>query len=171
LENLIPDEDTERAMYEMTASMLGEFGYERYEVSNYAKTGKECKHNILYWRRGDYIGFGLGASSCLSDVRFKNTDSMEGYATCPWREIEEREEVEYLSLEEQMAEEMILGLRMTRGVSKNSFFQKYGITIEEQYGTIIEKYKKEGLLIEEKEWISFTKKGFDLSNLVLCEFI
>ena len=77
LEYLIPDEDTERRMYEVTEEHLQKQGYYRYEVSNYALPGKECAHNILYWKRGDYIGFGLGASSCIREARFKNTDDMK----------------------------------------------------------------------------------------------
>lgn len=171
LESLIPDEDTERRMYEMTEERLLEHGYQRYEISNYALSGKECAHNILYWKRGDYIGFGLGASSCIRETRFKNTDDMEKYLAHPWRELLEREEVETLSIEEQMAEEMILGLRMTKGVSKNNFYKRYGCSMEEVYGDIIEKYKQDGLLTEEEGSLRFTKRGFDLSNIVLCEFV
>jgi len=171
LESLIPDEDTERKMYEITEEKLLEYGYHRYEVSNYALYGKECAHNILYWRRGDYIGFGLGASSCIRETRFKNTDQMKDYLEHPWRELADREEVESLSIEEQMAEEMILGLRMMEGVSKEAFYRRYGLTMDALYGEIIEKYKKSKLLIEENGYIRFTKKGLDLSNIVLREFV
>ena len=171
LESLIPDEDTERRMYEVTEERLLEHGYYRYEVSNYALPGKECSHNILYWKRGDYIGFGLGASSCIRETRFKNTDDMENYLAHPWRELLEREEVETLPIEEQMTEEMILGLRMTKGVSKDDFCKRYGCSMEAVYGDIIEKYKQDGLLTEEEGSLRFTKRGFDLSNIVLCEFV
>ena len=171
LDSLIPDEDTERRMYEVTEERLLEQGYHRYEVSNYSLSGKECAHNILYWKRGDYIGFGLGASSCIRETRFKNTDDMKEYLDQPWKELIDREEVEELSIEEQMAETMILGLRMTEGVSQEAFKNRYGRTIDAIYGDIIEKYKNRGLLIEEKDFIRFTKQGLDLSNLVLCEFI
>ncbi len=171
LDSLIPDEDTERRMYEVTEERLLEHGYQRYEVSNYSLFGKECAHNILYWKRGDYIGFGLGASSCIRETRFKNTDDMTAYLNQPWRELSEREEVETLPIEEQMAEEMILGLRMTKGVSKENFYKRYGYFMEEVYGDIIEKHKQDGLLTEEEGFIRFTKRGFDLSNIVLCEFV
>lgn len=171
LEELLADEDTEREMYVRTEEKLLEYGYHRYEVSNYAKEGKECAHNVLYWKRGDYIGFGLGAASCIHDMRFKNTDSMKEYMETPWKELEERFEVESLSLREQMEETMILGLRMTEGVSKEEFQERYGRTIEEEFGDAIAKHKADGLLMEEKEWIRFTKRGFDLSNIVLCDFL
>lgn len=171
LEELLADEDTEREMYVRTEEKLLEYGYHRYEVSNYAKEGRECAHNVLYWKRGDYIGFGLGAASCIQNMRFKNTDSMKEYMEMPWRKPEERWEVEHLSLREQMEETMILGLRMTEGVSKEEFQGKYGRNMEEEFGNAIAKHKADGLLMEEKEWIRFTKRGFDLSNMVLCDFL
>lgn len=77
-----PDEDEDREMYEMTGLYLGEAGFARYEISNYAREGYECRHNKVYWRRGDYAGFGLGASSMVRDVRWKNPDRHADYAAC-----------------------------------------------------------------------------------------
>ena len=171
LESLVPDEDTEREMYEITENRLLEQGYHRYEVSNYSLPGKECSHNILYWKRGDYIGFGLGASSCIRETRFKNTDDMKEYLNQPWKELSAREEIEILPVEEQMAETMILGLRMTEGVSKEEFSNRYHISMETVYGDIIKKYVENGLLTYSDGYVRFTKKGLDLSNMVLCEFL
>lgn len=171
LEELLADEDTEREMYVRTEEKLLEYGYHRYEVSNYAKEGRECAHNVLYWKRGDYIGFGLGAASCIHNMRFKNTDSMKEYMEMPWRKPEERWEVEHLSLREQMEETMILGLRMTGGVSKREFESLYDKTMESEFGDAIEKHKADGLLTEEDGWLRFTRKGLDLSNMVLCDFL
>lgn len=171
LDGLVPDEDTERRMYELTEEMLFKHGYYRYEISNYAKPGKECKHNILYWEREDYIGFGLGAASCMENTRFKNTDDLNDYFHCPYQEFGDRMEVEHLSVREQMEETMILGLRMTRGVSFEDFEQRYGQKMESIFGDVIETHKKDGLLIEENGCIKFTKRGLDLSNIVLCDFL
>lgn len=171
LDELLADEDTEREMYVRTEEKLLEYGYHRYEISNYAKEGKECAHNILYWKRGDYIGFGLGAASCIKDVRFKNTDSMAEYMEKPWKEPEERLEVEHLSLREQMEEAMILGLRMTGGICKEEFAKRYGKTMESEFGDAIAKHKEDGLLREEDGWLRFTRRGLDLSNMVLCDFL
>ena len=74
-----PDEDTERRMYHDTVKVLGDAGYEHYEISNFAKPGRECRHNIAYWKRGDYLGLGLGASSCMNETRFKEPAEMEMY--------------------------------------------------------------------------------------------
>ncbi len=171
LDALIPDEDTEREMYEITENILSEQGYHRYEVSNYSLPGKECAHNILYWKRGDYIGFGLGASSCIRETRFKNTDDMKEYLSQPWKELSAREEIEILPIEEQMAETMILGLRMTEGVSKEEFLNRYHVSMEKVYGDIIKKYIEKGLLTYKDGFVRFTKQGLDLSNMVLCEFL
>lgn len=77
-----PDEETDREMYELTGRFLGEAGFHRYEISNYAAEGRECRHNKVYWRRGDYVGFGLGASSMVGNVRWKNPDEHAEYAAC-----------------------------------------------------------------------------------------
>lgn len=171
LESLVPDEDTERRMYELTEEVLLKHGYYRYEVSNYAKTGKECRHNVLYWDREDYIGFGLGAASCMENMRFKNTDDIYEYFHCPYREFGDRMEIEHLSVQEQMEETMILGLRMTRGVSYEDFAHRYGQKMKDVFGEVIEKHQKDGLLIEENGCVKFTKRGLDLSNIVLCDFL
>ncbi len=77
-----PDEDEDREMYELTGTVLGQAGFHRYEISNYAREGRECRHNKVYWRRGDYVGFGLGASSMIRNVRWKNPDMPSDYAVC-----------------------------------------------------------------------------------------
>ena len=171
LEKLIPDEDTERAMYELTEKLLEKRGYQRYEISNYAKPGRECRHNLIYWDRQDYIGFGLGAASCIRDTRFSNTDHMESYLKQPFTDFYDRENLEKLSLQEQMEEAMILGLRKTEGISKKVFSDRYGEQMDHIFGDVISKYQKEGLLEQKDDFIRFTKRGFDLSNIVLCEFL
>ncbi len=85
-----PDEDEDREMYELTGTVLGEAGFHRYEISNYAREGRECRHNKVYWRRGDYVGFGLGASSMVGNVRWKNPDAQADYAACV-RRVEARD--------------------------------------------------------------------------------
>lgn len=171
LDELLPDEDTERRMYELTEEKLLQHGYYRYEISNYAKPGKECAHNILYWEKGDYIGFGLGAASCMDEMRFKNTDNMKEYCKCPYLDFHDRMEIEKLSVHEQMEETMILGLRMTKGVSFDYFKSRYGQPMKTVFGDVIEKHTKDGLLIEENGFLRFSKRGLDLSNIVLCDFL
>lgn len=139
----VPDEDEERLMYERTAEMLGRFGYGRYEISNYARAGYECRHNCGYWRRTDYVGFGIGAASLVNNVRFQNGRSLQEYLQNP---LGCRNEGEILTVQEQMEEFMFLGLRMTSGVSEKVFRDTFATDIEEVYGEVIRRNVADGLL-------------------------
>jgi oxygen-independent coproporphyrinogen-3 oxidase len=119
---LLPTEEEERQMYYDTKEILETYGYHRYEISNYAKTGYECRHNCGYWKRVNYRGYGLGASSLLDNVRFKNTSDLQKYLN---REFL-REEEEILTDREQMAEFMFLGLRLMEGISRHEFEETFG---------------------------------------------
>lgn len=163
----LPAEEAEREMYSLTEEMLLQAGYERYEISNYSKPGFECKHNCVYWTRGNYVGFGLGAASMVENVRFKNTEDLERY-------LESKEkiaETEILSMTEQMEEFMFLGLRMVQGVSKAEFIACFGVTVESVFGEVIRKNIKEGLLTETEGRVALTKKGMDVSNYVMAQFL
>lgn len=167
----LPDEDTEYQMYEVTAQILKDYGYEQYEISNYARPGRECRHNKGYWMRQDYLGFGLGAASLYGERRFSNTADREFYcknSTVPER-IREQETM--LSREDQMAEFMFLGLRMTQGVEKGRFLECFGCSIEEIYGEIVEKYRSMGFLVENNERIFLSRKGIHVSNSIMSEFL
>lgn len=168
----LPQEEAERQMYEYTEKFLAEKGYLRYEISNYAKPGKECRHNIGYWERREYLGFGIGAASLIDNRRFSNTSDRTAYIECPNKEYPE---VQQLSITEQMEETMFLGLRMTRGIREKDFEKKYGKTLVQIYGDVIQKHIKNGLLqqytLDGEEWIALTKKGLDVSNYVMADFL
>ena len=184
LEELLPSEEDEVLMYRMTEKILNEYGYDKYEISNYAKPGYECRHNLGYWERREYLGLGLGASSLIAEHRFCNTDKMDVYIRlnktvdpdgkkeeskkAVW---EKAEEVSVLSVQEQMEEFMFLGLRKTDGVSEKSFFETFGVQIDTVYGETIGKLEKERLLIKEKGQIRLTERGVDISNYVMSEFL
>lgn len=171
---LLPDEDCERRMYERTKEILEKAGYRRYEISNYAKEGYACRHNIGYWRRKDYIGFGIGAASLFENQRFRNGDRLEDYLAAP---LSCREEELILSTEEQMEEFMFLGLRMTKGVSYGKFRQIFGRDMNQIYGAVIVKNKEDGLLREYteassgKKFLALTDRGIDVSNYVMAQFL
>lgn len=170
----LPDEDTERLMYQETKRVLETKGYRRYEISNYAKDGCECRHNCGYWQRRDYLGLGIGAASLTENVRFRNGEDL-------WRYLEQplgcREELQALAPSEQMEEFMFLGLRLTEGVSCGAFEACFGETMEKVYGEIIEKNIRDGLLFwYEKEQgggmrLALTDRGLDLSNYVMRQFL
>lgn len=167
----LPDEETEYRMYEDTAAILKEYGYEQYEISNYAKKGKRCRHNVGYWTRCDYLGFGLGAASLWGNKRFSNTADMEKYlknSAFPER-IRLMEPV--LSREDEMAEFMFLGLRMTEGVSEAAFRQEFGVKMREIYGEVLKKYTDMELLEEKDGRIFLTRKGIHVSNSVMSDFL
>lgn len=165
---LLPDEDLEREMYWKTAEILQNAGYEHYEISNYARDGRICRHNCGYWRRVDYLGFGIGAASLCRNVRFRNTDSLQEYLKDP---LHCRRDIQKLSKEEQMAETFILGLRMREGVDRRQFQETYGKDAQEVYGDVIEESIREGLLEERGgRWV-LTKRGVDISNYVMAKFL
>lgn len=163
----LPDEDSERQMYYDTEAILTAHGYERYEISNYARPGFHCRHNLSYWERKNYKGFGIGAASLMENVRYKNADSLSDYLRGCYR-IESRET---LTRKEQMEEFLFLGLRKISGISKEAFFLEFGAELEEVYGVVLEKLKGQALLAEKDGRIWLTDRGIDVSNLVLAEFL
>lgn len=165
-----PSEDEDRAFYELTGKLLAENNYMRYEISNYAQPGYECRHNQVYWTRGDYVGFGPGAASMVNDVRWSNPRSMPEYREAVRRIGSESAEKQYLSRQEQMEEFMFLGLRLTRGVRKQDFQEKFGLPIEAVYGEILEELRRDGLLIVE-DAVRLTPYGTDISNYVMAKFL
>lgn len=183
----LPDEDCEREMYHETARILAQSGYGRYEISNYSKPGSECRHNIGYWTGEDYLGLGLGASSYLGGIRFRNIDSLDEYLNRfsvrdnPGEIIDARliekmgyKDVEPNTLEDKMKEFMFLGLRMTCGVSANEFYSRFKAEIQDVFGAEIDKNIKEGLLIRQGtsgDRIALTQRGLDLANVVMADFV
>ena len=168
----LPDEDTEREIYKATEKILAEYGYHRYEISNYAKTGYECRHNLGYWERKEYLGLGLGASSLLSECRFHNTADMGKYL----RLYENAgtdicEDIEHLSVEDQMEEFMFLGLRKTVGISVDDFRKAFGREIREVYGEQMRKLEEQRLIEYSGNRVRLTERGTDISNYVFSEFM
>ena len=164
---LIPSEEEERAMYEATGRILKEQGYLHYEISNYAKPGRECCHNLGYWQRRDYLGFGLGASTLLNPVRYKNTEDLEAYLGGDFS----KKEFFVLTKDNQIEETMFLGLRVLEGVSKEQFREHFSCELRVVYRKELEKLEKEGLLEEEGDFVRLTSRVIDLSNPVLAEFL
>ena len=170
----LPDEDTEREMYHVTRTMMEEHGYHRYEISNYCRSGFECRHNLGYWTGVEYLGLGLGASSCVSGFRFKKEENLRTYLeqasapdfpSCLYREIHK------LDGKERMEEFMFLGLRLTKGVSGAEFHQQFGQNMWNVYGQVIEEMEKNGLIAVEPPRIRLTERGMDLSNYVMSHFL
>ena len=181
---VLPDEETERQMYERTAEILAEAGYRQYEISNYAKEGYACRHNLGYWTGVPYYGFGLGASGYLPQntdkgsgitkkrshchwIRYRNTCGLTAYLSgCG-----EYDEIQELSTTDMQAEFMILGLRLTEGVEEEEFTRRFGRTLDSIYGPVLEKYEKMGLMARKDGRIYLTREGISVSNRILAEFL
>ena len=164
---LLPSEESERAMYELTGELLSDYGYERYEISNYAKKGHECRHNIGYWTGEEYLGVGLGASSYIERTRFCNTSDLCAYL----EEDFAPREVQKLSKNDRMAEFFYLGLRMTAGVSKAEFVRGFGLGAEAVYGDVLKDLVAQQLLEDTGTHYRLTPFGRDVSNQVLYRFL
>lgn len=170
-EKSLPDEETDRMMYALTKNMLEAHGYERYEISNYAKPGFESKHNSSYWTGIPYIGLGLGASSYFEGKRYCNCRQMDEYLHCA-KDWEKRvEQVEEIGRKEAMEEFMFLGLRMTKGIAVSRFFENFHESVYERYGSVIERLKEQKLLQDNGTNIWLTDYGMDVSNVVFSEFL
>lgn len=164
----LPDEDTEREMYYETREILLEKSYKRYEISNYALEGKECKHNLSYWKRNNYLGFGIGAASFIDNVRYKNIGDLDSYIKCPQPQYDE---VLPLTDHDSMSEFMFLGLRMMNGIKKEDFKKEFNVDMSSIFGKEIAQLVKDGLMVENNHTIMLTNKGIDLSNYVFSHFI
>lgn len=200
----IPDDDDDRKMYALTKEILGQAGYERYEISNYAKAGYECKHNLKYWDRTDYIGFGIGAASLCNHKRYTNirdinnyikalcveyADNKESNKECIVENIKNiqetlknsleinnncqdlKENIEVLTLEDEMAEYMFLGLRKSAGIDICDFKDIFGKDIYSVYKEQIKDNIAKGLLWQNGTRIALTDRGIDISNTVMSDFV
>ncbi|MCM1267867.1 MAG: radical SAM family heme chaperone HemW [Bacteroidales bacterium] len=184
-EYTFPDEDEEREMYYITERVLSKAGYRRYEISNYALPGRECRHNQVYWKRGAYLGLGLGASSMIADIRWKNPQDMADYRACVEAAADTTaqaqtvvrlremglQEVSPLTEQEQMEEFMFLGLRMTEGVSEADFLRAFGVSVDEVYGEVVARFVEQGLLRRAGGRLFLTPRGIDVSNVVSAAFL
>ena len=177
----LPTEMIDRKMYDITKKLLAAHGYDRYEFSNYAKPGYECKHNMVYWTGGEYIGFGIGASSYFQGKRFSNmrnifeyielmeSDNMEILYNETARKL--RESVTPMYIDSRMEEFMFLGLRMTCGISRTDFEDRFKKDIYEVYGPVLNKYIDQGYMATYEDRIYLTDMGIDVSNVILADFL
>lgn len=171
-QRLLPTEEEERQMYELTKELLKCVGYRRYEISNYALEGFACRHNIGYWQRKNYLGLGLGAASLIENVRFSNTKSLNKYLKINFIKTESAViERAKLNIFEQMEEFMFLGLRMMYGVSAEKFKGEFFKTIEQVYGMVLDRQLQDGFIKKTQDGYCLTDYGIDISNYVMSEYL
>jgi oxygen-independent coproporphyrinogen III oxidase len=161
----LPDEAVEREMYELARQTLAEHGLEQYEISNFAREGYECRHNIGCWTRVPYIGFGSAAHSFFDDCRISNPSNLDAYLSG------EPPQTQHLSKEEACFESLMLGLRMTRGVSDADFTRMHGLSIREAFGEKLDNPLAAGLLEWHEGALRLTRLGMDLQNSVLVDLM
>jgi oxygen-independent coproporphyrinogen-3 oxidase len=167
----LPGIDVEGDMFELAIERMTKAGRHQYEVSNFCIPGKESQHNLVYWNNEHYYGLGAGASGYLGNVRYKNHGPIQHYL----KPLKENQlptiTVDTLTKENQMEEEMFLGLRKIEGVSINHFEEKFGKKLDTVYGSTIERLISEDMLKVTGDLLSLTDKGLILGNEVFKEFL
>ncbi|WP_096516669.1 radical SAM family heme chaperone HemW [Clostridium perfringens] len=167
----LPTEEEERKMYHLAKKILEENGFNQYEISNYAKEGKECRHNLAYWNMDNWIGVGSAAASYIDGKRIKNISSVEEYINSIKDKEEAVEEIINNSKNDNMEEFMFMGLRKINGIDENEFKNRFSMNINDVYGEILNKYIGEGLLIRESGRIFLSEKGIEISNVIMADFL
>ncbi len=175
---LAADDELDRRMYCYTIEFLGQKGFKHYEISNFARPGFECSHNLVYWKAREYAGFGAGAHSYLDNNRFSNVVGVEEYIEAVKQmeanALEEQNlytDIQFINRQNSMAEFMILGLRLVGGIRTEEFEDRYGVNLQTAYGEKLLKLVKKGLLVNDCGCFKLTPLGLDLANQVFIEFI
>ncbi|GFH40866.1 coproporphyrinogen III oxidase [Lactococcus insecticola] len=163
----LPDEDLDFEMYNYIIDSLEAAGYDHYEISNFGKAGYQSAHNLMYWDNSEYYGFGAGASGYVNGIRYKNHGPIHHYLEATDKKVTQ----EVLTLNEQMEEELFLGLRKKSGVSLSRFSEKFDRSFESIYGDIADKLIQKQLLKLENDHIFMTRQGLMLGNDVFEAFI
>jgi oxygen-independent coproporphyrinogen-3 oxidase len=167
----LPDEELERTMYAKTIEYLGEKGFMQYEISNFAKDDKVCRHNLVYWEMDDYIGCGAAAHSYSDGFRYRNEENIEKYIEKMNVDNSAIVENKKNSFNDEMEEFMFMGLRKNVGISKSEFRQRFNKNIDDVYRDVIDKYVNTGFVKENKDNIFLTYEGIEVSNVIMAEFL
>ena len=168
---IMPDDGHQLELYKRTIERLTKKGFHHYEISNFARRGKECKHNITYWENKNTLGLGAGASSYMNGTRFKNINLPAHYI----RQVKEKkiavEHSETLELRQAMGETIMLGLRLLQGISIPQFEKRFQISFINLFRNIISALKEKELVIIEKDYLRLSQKGLFWADSVTLEFI
>lgn len=177
---LLPSEDEVVQMDELTWKLLGEAGYEHYEISNYALPESVCRHNLKYWHCEEYLGVGTGAASYIKTnssgdyCRLKVITDTKAFSEIDWNDPSSLDkcfaECDILSLQEQMEEMAFLGLRTKEGVRLSSFYERFGKSFNEVYGEVVKKYTAMGMMKADETHVALTLKGMEVANWIMADF-
>lgn len=167
----LPGEDREAKMYEMVMDEMERHGYTQYEISNFSKGDNESRHNLTYWNNEEYYGFGAGAHSYVNGERIQNVGPLKQY----FNKIDETGfpylDVHVVTEKEKMEEELFLGLRKTKGVSKMAFRNKFNVEMNQVFAKQLQNNQEQGLLEESNGYVHLTRKGKLLGNEVFQSFL
>lgn len=167
----VPTEDIERDMYAYCIKFLKDKGYSQYEISNFSKEGRKCKHNLIYWDLKEYIGCGSAAHSYIDGIRYRHTENVEKYIETMNNGEDIKMDLHKNSLKEDMEEFMFMGLRKIKGISVDEFRKRFNKNIMDVYKDTINKYLENNLLIMDEGRICLSARGIEVSNSVMCDFI
>lgn len=171
----LPDEDDTADMHDAGIALLESLGYKRYEISNFAKEGFECRHNINYWNNGDYLGLGVNAHSALhlrdKWVRFRNHETIEEYVKTLGENKLPLAETQEIEREDEMFECVMMGLRKIDGVRRAEFEARFGIDPVEQFASAVSAATLDGMMEVTEERMKLTRRGLDFQNEVLLNFM
>ena len=163
---VLPDEDSEYNMYTGAVEAMEQCGLHRYEISNFAATGRESRHNLKYWRREEYLGFGISAHSFFNDERYENTSGLDAYINGAYTAASRK-----ILPNEAVNEYVMLKMRLSEGIDENTFENLFGIEFGRAFGEALERFVCAGLVVREGGRCAFTDSGFYLSNSVLSEIL
>ena len=167
----LPGEDAELEMVALAQDMLKQAGYQRYEISNYCRPGHECRHNVLYWRNGEYLGLGCAAHSRVGSMRLYNDEDLDEYM----RRVEASGSGMANSLTltpmDDAFDTIMLGTRMTRGISLAEFTERHGETVLDKIAPCLASLKARGLIADDADRLRLTERGMMLQNTVLVEIM
>lgn len=165
------EDELDREMYWIAIEKLRNNGFKQYEISNFAREGYECRHNLVYWNAEEYVGFGAGAHSYFNKKRFNNVGDIHRYSSLINNNESTIENVQAIDEQDSMSEYMILRLRLVEGVLSKDFEQRFGVALSTKYSKQIERLVSSGLADFNGNKLRLTQKGLDLANQALVEFI
>lgn len=167
-----PDEDAVADLYELMCARLRDGGYEHYEISNFAKPGHRCRHNMKYWTMQEYLGFGPAAHSYFDSCRFYYAADRRAYENPATRQkIKEENAFSAVSVEEEMEETVMLAMRLSDGIDLAAFRRRFGVEFDEIYGSRLRPFLSSGHVRPTARGYAFSDGGMFVSNAILSEIL
>ena len=165
-ESVLPEDETVNAMQRLAGEILSKANFGRYEISNYAKPKSECRHNLTYWRRGDYLGLGCAAHSMLDDCRFSNPASLDEYLAGG-----RMQDFERLTRADIIEETVMLATRTTKGLDLAAWDEQFGRPFAPEGSEALKRLEAAGLIEVDNGWLRLTDRGLEVQNAVVLELL